>query len=409
MKAVVNAVIKSDLWRGSNDVNGYRVVSLDNRYQCPQLAHLLWTRYHVLLVGTCRQNRIGWPKDVMDLDRTKPKPARGTFKMAYCDEANIAAFQWCDSKVVNCISSYCDFGVSTVQRQLGSERVELQCPSTMVYYQKHMGGVDKMDQMRSHFGGFASQSHFKKWYKKSLMAVLDCMLLNGLKMWNMSAKKVKGREELARFRFIHVVAEELLRYNTPELCSPEQPRKRQQGAQTMQMGGIVDDLLRTHKCPGPDEVTKTKAANKRCLVCGLEVHCFARGTMMLSSKKSDETGNAEADVGKPPGKKARYEGLRKSVYTCNICGISAHYTALDPAKKRAIHNLFPPGDATSCMAIAHSKVGREIWCVNVDGKGEKKISVKNSHPIVKEMRRCVEATLAAEDEELQATNEVELM
>jgi hypothetical protein len=44
MKAVVNAVIKSELWRGSNDVNGYRVVSLDNRYQCPQLAYLLWMR-----------------------------------------------------------------------------------------------------------------------------------------------------------------------------------------------------------------------------------------------------------------------------------------------------------------------------------------------------------------------------
>lgn len=44
MKAVVNAVIKSELSRGSNDSNGYRIVSLDNRYQCPQLAYLLWTR-----------------------------------------------------------------------------------------------------------------------------------------------------------------------------------------------------------------------------------------------------------------------------------------------------------------------------------------------------------------------------
>lgn len=44
MKAVVNAVIKCQLKNGSNDVNGYRVISLDNRYQCPQLAYLLWTR-----------------------------------------------------------------------------------------------------------------------------------------------------------------------------------------------------------------------------------------------------------------------------------------------------------------------------------------------------------------------------
>jgi Transposase IS4 len=44
MKAVVNAIVTSDLKNGSNDVNGYRVVSLDNRYQCPQLAYLLWHR-----------------------------------------------------------------------------------------------------------------------------------------------------------------------------------------------------------------------------------------------------------------------------------------------------------------------------------------------------------------------------
>ena len=41
MKAVMNAVLKSKLDVGSDDVNGYRVVSLDNRYQCPQLAFLM--------------------------------------------------------------------------------------------------------------------------------------------------------------------------------------------------------------------------------------------------------------------------------------------------------------------------------------------------------------------------------
>jgi Transposase IS4 len=44
MKAVVNAVIKTKIHEGSDDSNGYRVISLDNRYQCPQLAYLLWTR-----------------------------------------------------------------------------------------------------------------------------------------------------------------------------------------------------------------------------------------------------------------------------------------------------------------------------------------------------------------------------
>jgi Transposase IS4 len=44
MKAVVNAAIAAQLSRGSNESNGYRVISLDNRYQCPQLAFLMWHR-----------------------------------------------------------------------------------------------------------------------------------------------------------------------------------------------------------------------------------------------------------------------------------------------------------------------------------------------------------------------------
>jgi hypothetical protein len=69
-----------------------------------------------------------------------------------------------------------------------------------------MGTVDRADQMRAHFGGFAAQAHFKKWYKKVIMAVLDCMLLNGLVLWNLSAEKIAGRQKLSRFEFFQVIA-----------------------------------------------------------------------------------------------------------------------------------------------------------------------------------------------------------
>jgi hypothetical protein len=45
MKAVVNAVIQTNIRHGSDHVNGFWLISLDNRYQCPQLAYLLWHRY----------------------------------------------------------------------------------------------------------------------------------------------------------------------------------------------------------------------------------------------------------------------------------------------------------------------------------------------------------------------------
>ena len=45
MKAVLNAVMHLEISNGSNDVNGgFRVVAMDNRYQCAHLAYLLWHR-----------------------------------------------------------------------------------------------------------------------------------------------------------------------------------------------------------------------------------------------------------------------------------------------------------------------------------------------------------------------------
>ena len=92
---------------------------------------------------------------------------RGKFKMAICREQQIAAYQWMDSRIVTFVSSYFDFRVSEVKRQVGPQQKSFQCPSAVVQYQKNMGGINKGDQMRSHFGGFAAQSHFKKWYKKN--------------------------------------------------------------------------------------------------------------------------------------------------------------------------------------------------------------------------------------------------
>lgn len=44
MKAVLNAVVQSKVSEGSDDMNGYRILSLDNRFQCPRLAYMLWHR-----------------------------------------------------------------------------------------------------------------------------------------------------------------------------------------------------------------------------------------------------------------------------------------------------------------------------------------------------------------------------
>ena len=47
-------------------------------------------------------------------------------------------------------------------------------------HQEDIGLINKNDQMRLHGGGFLAQGHFKKWYKRIYLAILDTMMLNAL-------------------------------------------------------------------------------------------------------------------------------------------------------------------------------------------------------------------------------------
>ena len=187
--------------------------------------------------------------------------------MAYCRESRTGAYQWCDSKVVNCVSLYLTFDVGMVKRHVGSEQKKFpSCPSAIIHYQGNMGGVDKGDQIRSHFGGFAAQSHFKKWYKKTLMAILDCMLLNTWKLWNMSVGKVPGRERLERHIFFQVICEELLKYKTEQLVSPLN------SPAPAATNRPIGDRLEHNPCYGSNIIESED--ERRCVVCGLEARQF---------------------------------------------------------------------------------------------------------------------------------------
>ena len=182
MKAVVNACYQLEMHKLTD---GYRHVSMDNRYCSPKLAVILRDRLRIFSTGTCRANRVGWDKNKLNLK--KGSDNRGAV-LLYHDAVNgLVLGQWVDSKTVNFVSSFEDSGSGTVLRQVGSEKRELTCPVPLIRYQNNMGGVDNGDQMRFQFGGFANVTHFKKWYKKAGLAILDCMLLNSYIAWNLSA------------------------------------------------------------------------------------------------------------------------------------------------------------------------------------------------------------------------------
>ena len=122
-----------------------------------------------------------------------------------------------------------------------------------------MFGVDKVNQIRVQGGGFSNKAHFKKWYKKSYLAILDGMLMTSLITWNLSVAENRGRRTLFCHEFFTLIAESVMTYvNTRE--------------QTMDGG------LQTGPSSVNDRITAPLGVHKivpvkygaRCAVCRLE-------------------------------------------------------------------------------------------------------------------------------------------
>ena len=207
-----------------------------------------------------------------------------------------------------------------------------------------MFGVDKGDQIRLHGGGFARKAHFKKWYKKSFMAVLDCMLLNSLIAWNIAASDPDlKRIRMQRYEFYTWIAESLLHYKDRNVEPPTPEAVRDGKAE-----GILGDST-IHR-------PVATVGRQRCAVCKLECNIAKIGE-----------GN-----------------LRKNIVGCSDCRIHAHNHILKNPLR--IHTM-TQFEGLTCFEIAHSEEGRCIWVQDEsDNKKTVPYRVKYSHRVVQELR-----------------------
>ena len=345
MKAVVNACYALGIHKLTD---GYRHLSMDNRYAAPKLAVILRDRLRLFSTGTCRANRIGWNRTKLNLKRTKTN--RGNC-ILFHDPVNGLIFgQWVDSKTVNFVSSYEDSGSGIVLRQVGSQKVEFVCPVPLIRYQMNMGGVDNGDQMRFQFGGFATHSHFKKWYKKSGFAVIDCMLLNSYIAWNLAAgNRPRSRKtKLSRHAFYTIIAQTMCSYVAPQEVDALARRTRNNNESTCNDGHY------------PVAVESNKQVG--CAVCMLEYRW----------KKQE----------------LKMGGLFKNVGRCVKCGIAAHTVACQHKGEEGwkIHNR-PEFQNKTCFEILHSSTGKEIF-VEADEGSRYTYTVRKNHPVVAELREA---------------------
>lgn len=146
--------------------------------------------------------------------------------MAYDSANKVLCAQWADNKVVNLTTSLKENRLTKLQRRVGGKNVSFVAPKVYELYGKTMFGVDKQDQKRMHFGGFANQAHFHKWYKKTNLAIEDLKLNNAHIAWNMNAREMNKKtirlnsetfHELNRWEFYWTVSQQLLDFSIEKL------------------------------------------------------------------------------------------------------------------------------------------------------------------------------------------------
>jgi hypothetical protein len=205
---------------------------------------------------------------------------------------------------------------------MGQERKKVACPCSMMKYQTTIFSVDKGDQMRVQGGGFASKAHFKKWYKKQLLAILDCMLLNGLVAWNLACNERGARSSikisLKRYQFMQSVAQSMLDYKDESEAGSASTVPPSLAKALTRKYDLMDHLpMQCKKC-------------RECTVCKLEVVTKQRSW---------------------------YAGVKIGVSECSSCKCIAH-AAIQQGSRRLIHQV-PQFANMPCFNILHTDVGLE--------------------------------------------------
>ncbi|CAB9496595.1 unknown protein [Seminavis robusta] len=215
-----------------------------------------------------------------------------------------------------------------------------------------MFGVDKGDQIRVHGGGFANKAHFKKWYKKIYLGILDCYLLNAYIAWNMAAAIPRStKHNLHRHEFFTVVAEQMMLY-----FRNEDDDDVGIGTNTVLDGHFraAQEQQNTSHYPVAKEAGRR---NVRCAVCKLE-----------------------RNMNKAIGEK----GMAQNVVMCSDCPIPAHNHVVRDDAHRIIHKRSEFKNMT-CFQIVHSEAGQRLWKICKGGSDRVQYKPQQIDPIYQDL------------------------
>ena len=166
--AVVIALVEKLDGRGHH-------VYVDNYYTSPALFSELRERGFGAC-GTVRVNRRGMPPEL------KKNLEKGSICLVAIDDS-MMALKWADKRQVSMLSTVHDDSTVTKTRRTRlapGGREEVRKPTMIEEYNKHMGGVDKSDQLLSYYG-FPHRT--VKWWRRAFFHLIDLAVVNAYIMY----------------------------------------------------------------------------------------------------------------------------------------------------------------------------------------------------------------------------------
>jgi len=166
-----------------------RIVNTDNFYTSVKLLSSL-REFGLYGRGTVKESSAHFPKAHM-LSK-KADEERGSSLQGVCATERIVAASWRDGTTVNVISNADSSSMGSVNRLVGQVHDSFPAPACIAEYNKHMQGVDRLDQLRAKYS-IADGHSMQKWHLKLALAFIDMARVNAYVTKRMRDKNKPSR------------------------------------------------------------------------------------------------------------------------------------------------------------------------------------------------------------------------
>ena len=128
----------------------------------------------IYCTGTLRSNRRNFPPDLKDVAK-RGLAHRGALK--FRQDGNVSVCVWQDTRPVTFMSSYHSpaHTTSVARKRVDGSTINVECPVSIINYNKYMGGVDRGDQLRQYYHVHVKS---RKSYKYIFWYLFEVCVLN---------------------------------------------------------------------------------------------------------------------------------------------------------------------------------------------------------------------------------------